>query len=125
MALAAYAGSAIAKSNPMKTGVNATKLAIAAFIVPYIFAFNPAMLLVDTGPLDVVVIVVSSLIGLFGVAAALNGTLFRRINPLFRLLLVAGGLSMMIPGFVSDIAGLVLVIGVVILQKMGAKNAAA
>ena len=58
-------------------------------------------------------------------AAALNGTLFRRINPLFRLLLVAGGLSMMIPGFVSDIAGLVLVIGVVILQKMGAKNAAA
>ena len=125
VALAAYAGSAIAKSNPMKTGVNATKLAIAAFIVPYIFAFNPAMLLVDTGPLDVVVIVVSSLIGLFGVAAALNGTLFRRINPLFRLLLVAGGLSMMIPGFVSDIAGLVLVIGVVILQKMGAKNAAA
>ena len=125
VALAAYAGSAIAKSNPMKTGVNATKLAIAAFIVPYIFAFNPAMLLVDTGPVDVVVIVVSSLIGLFGVAAALNGTLFRRINPLFRLLLVAGGLSMMFPGFVSDIVGLVLVLGVVAMQRMGAKRAAA
>ena len=125
VALAAYAGSAIAKSNPMKTGVNATKLAIAAFIVPYIFAFNPAMLLVDTGPLDVVVIVVTSLIGLFGVAAALNGTLFCRISPLFRVLMAAGGLSMMFPGFASDIIGLVLVLGVVVLQKLGAQKAAA
>ena len=125
VALAAYAGSAIAKSNPMKTGVNATKLAIAAFIVPYIFAFNPAMLLVDTGPRDVVVIVVTSLIGLFGVAAALNGTLFCRISPLFRVLMAAGGLSMMFPGFASDIIGLVLVLGVVALQKLGAQKAAA
>ena len=125
VALAAYAGSAIAKSNPMKTGVNATKLAIAAFIVPYIFAFNPAMLLVDTGPVDVVVIVVTSLVGLFGIAAALNGTLFRRINPLFRVLMAVGGLSMMFPGFASDIIGLVLVLGVVALQKMGAQKAAA
>ena len=62
VALAAYAGSAIAKSNPMKTGINATKLAIAAFIVPYIFAFNPAMLLVDTNPLHVAQIVVTSLV---------------------------------------------------------------
>ena len=44
VALAAYAGAAIAKANPMKTGINATKLAIAAFIVPYIFAYSPAML---------------------------------------------------------------------------------
>lgn len=125
VALAAYAGSAIAKSNPMKTGINATKLAIAAFIVPYIFAFNPAMLLVDTGPVDVVVIVITSLIGLFGVAAALNGTLFRKINPLFRLLMAAGGLSMMFPGILSDVVGLVLVVGVVILQKLGARRSEA
>ena len=125
VALAAYAGSAIAKSNPMKTGVNATKLAIAAFIVPYIFAFNPAMLLVDTGPLDVVVIVVTSLIGLFGVAAALNGTLFCRISPLFRVLMAAGGLSMMFPGFASDIIGLVRVLGFGARPTRGAKPAAA
>ena len=83
------------------------------------------MLLVDTGPLDVVVIVVTSLIGLFGVAAALNGTLFCRISPLFRVLMAAGGLSMMFPGFASDIIGLVLVLGVVVLQKLGAQKAAA
>ncbi len=125
VALAAYAGSAIAKSDPMKTGINATKLAIAAFIVPYIFAFNPAMLLIDTGAADVALIVVSSLIGLFGVAAALNGHLFRKIHPMFRVLLVAGGLSMMFPGVFSDVVGLVLVLGVVAAQRLGAKNATA
>ena len=53
----------------MKTGINATKLAIAAFIVPYIFAFNPAMLLVDTNILQVVQIVITSLVGLFGIVS--------------------------------------------------------
>ena len=53
VALAAYAGSAIAESNPMKTGINATKLAIAAFIVPYIFCLNTSMLLVDASALQV------------------------------------------------------------------------
>ena len=70
VALAAYAGSAIAKADPMRTAFNATKLAIAAFIVPYIFAVNPQMLFINVeGPLQVVQIVVSSLIGLYGVAA--------------------------------------------------------
>ena len=76
----------------MRTALNATKLAIAAFIVPYIFAINPQMLFVDvSGAFEVVQIVISSLFGLFGVAAALNGFLYCRINPLFRLLLIAGG----------------------------------
>mgnify|MGYP002601353021 FL=1 len=70
VALAAYAGSAIAKADPMKTGFNATKLAIAAFIVPYIFAFSPQMLFVDvTGAFQVVQICISALLGIFGVAA--------------------------------------------------------
>ncbi len=122
VALAAYAGSAIAKSDPMKTGINATKLAIAAFIVPYIFAMNPAMLFVNTNAIQVVQIVVTSLCGLFGIAAALNGFLYQKINPLFRLLLVAGGLSMMIPGTLTDVVGLVVVIGIVLYQRMAAKR---
>ena len=68
VALAAYAGSAIAQSNPMKTALTATKLAIAAFIVPYVFALNPVMLFIDVGgPMEVVLIVCTSLIGIFGV----------------------------------------------------------
>ena len=125
VALAAYAGSAIAKAPPMKTAFNATKLAIAAFIVPYIFAMNPAMLLVNVeNPFQVVQIVLSSLVGLFGVAAALSGYLYRPINPLFRLALVAGGLSMMIPGTLTDVIGLAVVVAVVLLQRTAAKREA-
>ncbi len=122
VALAAYAGSAIAKSNPMKTGINATKLAIAAFIVPYIFAFNPAMLLVDTNILQVVQIVITSLVGLFGVAAALNGTLFRKMNPVLRLVLAGGGLCMMFPDTLTDFVGLAVVAGVCVFEYLSAKK---
>ena len=77
VALAAYAGSAIAKSNPMKTGINATKLAIGAFIVPYIFCMNPSMLLIDITVIKMVQIIITSFVGIFGVAASLNGFLSR------------------------------------------------
>ena len=123
VALAAYAGSAIAKADPMKTGFNATKLAIAAFIVPYIFARNPAMLFIDTTAFDVVQIAASSVAGLFGVAAALNGFLYRPINPVFRILLVAGGLCMMIPGTVTDLIGVVVVAAIIVFQRASAKRA--
>ena len=124
VALAAYAGSAIAKAPPMKTAFNATKLAIAAFIVPYIFALNPAMLLIDTTPFEVVQIVLSSLLGSFCVAAALNCFLYRPLNPLLRLLLAAGGLGMMVPGLVSDVVGLGIVVGTILYQRSGAKRQA-
>ena len=125
VALAAYAGSAIAKADPMKTGFNATKLAIAAFIVPYIFAFSPQMLFVDvTGAFQVVQICISALLGIFGVAAALNGFLYRPIPVLLRLAMAVGGLGMMIPGTASDIAGFVLVLGIVLYQRFSARRAA-
>ena len=125
VALAAYAGSAIAKADPMKTGFNATKLAIAAFIVPYIFAFSPQMLFVDvTGVLQVVQICISALLGIFGVAAALNGFLYRPVPVLLRVLLAVGGLGMMIPGTATDIAGFVLVVAIVFYQRISARRAA-
>lgn len=123
VALAAYAGSAIAKSDPMKTGVNATKLAIAAFIVPYIFAYSPAMLFVDvTSVFQVVQIVISALLGIFGVAAALNGYLFRPIPGLLRLALVIAGLCMMIPGSATDVVGLIVLAAIFLYQRAAAKR---
>ena len=123
VALAAYAGSAIAKSNPMKTGITATKLAIAAFIVPYIFAYNPAMLLEGvTGWYQVVQIALSALLGLFGVAAALNGHLFRKVPVVLRLALMAGGLCMMVPETLTDIIGFAAVAAVVIYQYVSNKK---
>ena len=126
VALAAYAGSAIAKSDPMKTGVNATKLAIAAFIVPYIFAYSPAMLFVnDPSVFEVVQIVISALLGIFGVAAALNGYLFRPIPKWMRLALIAAGLAMMIPGSATDVVGFAALAAMVLYQRTMAKKAGA
>ena len=123
VALAAYAGSAIAKSDPMKTGVNATKLAIAAFIVPYIFAYSPALLFENvSGWWEVTQICISALLGIFGIAAALNGHLYKKVPWYFRLLLVAGGLGMMIPGTLTDVAGLALVVLVIAVQYWSAKR---
>ena len=123
VALAAYAGAAIAKSNPMKTGVTATKLAVAAFIVPYIFAYNPVMLFENVdGWWHVAQISVTAVMGLFGIAAALNGYLYRHIHWTLRLVLVAGGLGMMIPGTLTDVVGLVLVLAVIFYQRVSAKK---
>ena len=117
VALAAYAGSAIAKSNPMKTGLNAAKLAIAAFLVPYILAMNPIMVLEGSfGALEVAQIVLTSLIGLFGIAAALNGNLFTKIPMVLRVLVAAGGISMMIPGTLTDVIGISVVAAITAFQ---------
>ena len=130
VALAAYAGSAIAKAPPMKTAFNATRLAIAAFIVPYIFAMNPAMLFEFdvTGfavVLQVIQICVTSLLGIFGVASALNGFLFKPMNILFRVLMAAGGLAMLVPEPISDVVGLVIVAGIYIFLRVTTKKEAA
>ncbi len=125
VALAAYAGSAIAKSNPMKTGINATKLAIAAFIVPYVFAYSPVLLFENvSGIFEVAQICVTALIGIFGVAACLNGFLYKKVNTVFRVALLVGGLTLIIPGTMTDIIGLVLVGGVVAYQFISAKRSA-
>ena len=123
VALAAYAGSAIAKSKPMKTAVNATKLAIAAFIVPYIFAFNPIMLFEgDASVFEMALVCVTALLGLFCIAAALNGYLFKKVNPVLRIALVVGGLCAMIPGITSDVVGIAVAVAVVAFQYFTAKK---
>ena len=109
VALAAYAGSAIAKSNPLKTGVNATKLAIAAFIIPYVFALNPQMLLIDAQPLEVVQIVITASLGMLGVCMGLMGYMGSVLKLPLRILAIAGGLCMIIPGGLTDIVGLAIV----------------
>ncbi len=116
VALAAYAGSAIAGSNPMKTALIATKLAIAAFIVPYVFALNPALLFIDTNVWEVILISITSIIGIFGVAAALEGYLLTNMPWYQRILIAAGGLLLIVPGIVTDSIGLCLVGIIFVLQ---------
>ncbi len=124
VALAAYAGSAIATSDPMKTGINATKLAIAAFIVPYMFAMNPSMLLMDQGVLAAVQVIISSCLGIFGIAAALEGYVVTRAPWWQRILLAAGGLCLIDPRLMTDLVGIAAIVIVVVLQIVFRKRSA-
>jgi len=124
VALAAYAGAAIAQANPMKTALTSTKLAIGAFIVPYVFALNPAMLFIDTSFIEVVLISITSIIGIFAVSAALEGYLVHNMKWYERTLSVVGGLLLIYPGLTTDIIGVCIVIGVVLLQLITKKKTA-
>ena len=124
VALAAYAGAAIAGANPMKTAFTATKLAIGAFIVPYVFALNPAMLFIDTTAGEVILICITSFIGICGVSAGLEGYLLRNMKWYERVLAAAGGLLLIYPGIVTDTIGLGLVGLVVVLQLLTRKKLA-
>ena len=116
VALAAYAGSAIAKSDPLRTGVTASKLGIAAFLVPYIFAFNPEMLFYETNALEVIQIAISGFCGVAGIAAALEGYVSTRLYWFERIICAGGGLMLVIPGLVTDLAGIALVGTVFVIQ---------
>ena len=131
VALASYAGAAIARSNPMMTCVTATRIGIAAFIVPFIFAFNPEMLFLNplvpaSSPdyyhvfapvLTMLQVSGSAVIGMAGVAAAMTGFMSVRLRWWERILILIGGFCLIIPGSLSDATGLVLIGGVYILQR--------
>ena len=117
VALAAYAGSAIARSKPMKTAVTATTLAIAAFIVPYCFGLDSTLLFIDCVWYEAILAVITALLGVFGVAAGLRGYIFSNMTVWMRLVSIAGGLCMIYPGVLTDIVGVVLVGGMCLLTK--------
>lgn len=121
VALAAYAGAAIAQANPMKTALNATKLAIGAFIVPYVFALSPSMLLIDTTAVDVILICITSLIGIFAVSASLEGYMLHNMSWYQRIISIVGGLLLIFPGLATDLIGVGLV-GVVITIQLITKK---
>ena len=122
VALAAYAGSAIAKSKPMKTAFNASKLAIAVFIVPYMFCYTPAMLLIDTTPLRVVQIAITAFIGVFAVASALEGYCFARMHMITRIVIAAGGLMLIHPALLTDVIGIAVVVAILVFNRVVEKK---
>lgn len=125
VALAAYAGAAIAQSNPMKTAFTATKLAIGAFIVPYVFALNPAMLFIDTTVWEVILICITSFVGIFGVSASLEGYFIHNMSWYERIISAVGGLLLIYPGLVTDLIGLGMVVIVLVIQLITSKKAKA
>lgn len=117
VALAAYAGSAISGGNPLRTGVSASKLAIAAFIIPYIFVLSPVILMVNATPLGLVQTLVTAIIGMVAVSSSLIGFMIANMNMVERIILFVGGILMIIPGAVTDVAGLAIIAACIFLQK--------
>ncbi|QRG68422.1 TRAP transporter permease [Brevibacillus choshinensis] len=108
VALAAFAAAGIAKSKPMRTGVESTRLSIAAFMAPYIFVVSPALLLINTTFMESIWVMFTSILGMIGVGAGLIGFWMAKLNPLERILAIAGGILAVIPGIETDIAGIAL-----------------
>lgn len=115
--LAAYAGAGIAKANPFKTGVTAVKLAIAAFIIPYVFIYNPILVLVDVTPLKLLTAVITAIIGMIGVSSAVIGYFTRDSRMWERVVLFAGGIMLIVPELLSSAIGIVLITGIWFIQS--------
>jgi len=127
VALAAYAGAAIAKSNPLKTSIIATKLAIAGYILPFFFVFTPEMLfqvwneelqmyVFGADPLKMVEIIVTCLLGMFAISIAAQGFLLSRLSVPWRLLAIVAGFILINPGLLADLIGAGFIALIVILQ---------
>ena len=120
VALAAYAGAGIAKCNPMKTAINACAIGFAGFIVPFVFCYNSAMML-DGSFISILQVVGTSLLGCIGMSCGMQGWYFSKqtkISVIERLLLVGGGLCMMVPGTLTDIIGIVIIVGLFVVEKI-------
>ena len=123
VALAAYAGSGIAKSDPMKTAFNASKLAIAAFLVPYMFVMSPVLLMIDVTLPLLLRVMATAIIGMIGIGAAVEGYLLTYLSLPERLILLAGGLLMLDPGGFTDLIGVALLAGGFLIQALRAREA--
>lgn len=125
VALAAYAGSGIAGSDPMKTGVTAFKLALAGFLVPYVYVYNPMLLFIDVVPMVMVQAICTALIGVFLLAMFSIGFFKAHLAWYMRILAFGGAIGLLIPGTTSDLAGLAVLAVIYIVQTAKAKRNAA
>jgi TRAP transporter 4TM/12TM fusion protein len=123
VALAAFAGAGIAGSDPMRTGITASKLAIAAFVVPYIFVLSPTLLMINATTGAVLWSMFTSLVGMVGLGAAMIGYFMAPVNKLFRVLFFIGGLLLIDPGIETDIIGGGILAVLMFLQYMKRKRA--
>ena len=129
VALAAFAGSGIAGSNPMKTGFNATRLGIAAYLVPYMLVFNPVLVLVNVNndptwlfALLVLKAIVTAIIGMMGIATGFTGYFRTNCTWWERALLIVSGLLLVDAGGVTDILGIALFLGVYLIQYLRSRK---
>ncbi|OZN50295.1 TRAP transporter permease [Gallibacterium anatis] len=136
VALASFAGAGIAGGDPMRTGWQSLKLALAGFIIPFIFVYNPNMLMIDINnavitansfPLpavtEIISVCVTSILGVIGLSAAIEGYFKHSINNIFRIILAVGSVLLISPEFISDIIGITILAIMLIINLKQAKMA--
>jgi TRAP transporter 4TM/12TM fusion protein len=124
VALAAYAGSGIAGSDPMKTGVTAFKLALAGFLIPYIYVYNPMLLFIDVVPLQMVQAIFTAMLGVFLLSMFTIGYYKATIPLYLRLVAFAGALGLLIPGTMTDAGGIAVLVLIYVIQTAKARSIA-
>ena len=121
VALAAYAGSGISGGNALRTGINASKLAIAAFIIPYMFVLNPELILMHGVTASLGLSLLTAIVGMVALSSSLIGYLAAPLRNVERIILGAGGLMMIKPGLATDIIG-VAIFGAILFWQLRKKN---
>ena len=125
VALAAYAGAGIAKASPAKVGWTAFRLAIPGFIIPFMFVYHPILLFIGGTPLEIVLAVITSIIGVLALGCSLQNYMFERTNLFQRIALFGAALVLLQPGALTDLIGLSVLVGIALWQKRGQRLAAA
>src|SRR5699024_55052 len=121
VALAAYAASAISGANPHKIGFIACRMALVAFVIPFMFIYGPSLIL-EGSALSIIIAALSAVIGVFALSAAVEGFLLQKINWLLRILLLVGALLLMHVGVITDIIGLVIIMVIFSIEFMKNKQ---
>lgn len=129
VALAAFAGAGIAGADPMKTGLNASKLGCAAYLVPYIFCLSPELVLVIPAgmstalfALSTIKAIITAIIGMLAIAGCTSGYLVGKCNILERIVLLVAGLTLIDPGTFTDLIGVIILAAIYVEQKMRLKK---
>lgn len=122
VALAAFAATGISHGNPIKTGINASKLAIAAFIIPYMFVLQPELLMIDTSFFEILLILTTAIAGMIAIGAGLIGYWYIKLNWIFRIISLIGGGLLMYPGIYSDLIGFIIFAGMLLTQYFKSKK---
>ena len=122
VALAAFAAAGLSGGDPMKTGFAAVKLAIAGFIVPFMFVYSPQLLLIDTTFLEGLRVTIGACFGVFMIGVAVEGYLFTKTNIFMRLVAACGALALIDSGIYSDLMGLGVLVLLVAYQYFSAKK---
>ncbi len=115
--VAAYSAAAVAKSEPIRTGIQGFKIDMAAFLLPFMFIYNTEFLLIDTTWDQALLISLTSLFGMYCFSAAIQRWLFTKLKIYEQAILLAIAISMIWPTILTDIIGVTVFVFIYLLQR--------